>query len=209
MRPTTFLLGLCSTLAFATIFQNEQVRITDYPDTTIAPITAGTNSTWRSYPPNSTELSYKGRWDSHHISYWTAPGLKFGFQGSQLAVTFGNWTTPGVLIAYRIGGLDWELSNVTCNSTNLLADSVAMGFDSSSPQTFELRVTSWGYGVQIQDVHVNSGRLIKIPDYTRRMELIGDSLSAGQYRTLEGISSYTFGLAVCLQLICQDIANMY
>lgn len=84
-----------------------------------------------------------------------------------------------------------------------------MDFDSGSPQTFELRVTNWGYGVQIQNVLVNGGQLIKIPDYTRRMELIGDSLSAGQYRTLEGISSYTFGLAVCLQMIFQDIADMY
>ena len=113
-----------------------------------------------------------------------------------MAISFGNWTSPGVLIAYRIDGLDWQLTNVTANTTHLLADAQQDGFTSDSLQTFEMRVTNWNYGVQIHSVHVSKGQLIKIRDYTRRMELIGDSLSAGQYATLEGIASYSWGLMV-------------
>lgn len=74
------------------------------------------------------------------------------------------------------------------------------GYNLTTPinatQTLELRVTNWAYGVQIASVSVSGGasKLVKIPNYTRTMELIGDSLSAGQYATLEGISSYSWGL---------------
>ena len=54
-------------LTSATILQNGQVRITNYPETEIDP----TAHSWISYPPNATELSYKGRWDSKHISWWS------------------------------------------------------------------------------------------------------------------------------------------
>lgn len=49
-----------------TILQNGQVRITDYPDTQIDP------SAYRftTYPPDASEISYKGRWDANHVSWW-------------------------------------------------------------------------------------------------------------------------------------------
>jgi hypothetical protein len=56
-----------ASLASATIWQNDQVRITDYPDTVIDPSGYQLNS----YPPNATELSYKGRWDSKFISWYS------------------------------------------------------------------------------------------------------------------------------------------
>lgn len=67
------LLSLCATVvAFAsgvpgTILQNGQVRVTDYPNTVIDP----TAYSFKTYPPNAHELSYKGRWDSKHISWWS------------------------------------------------------------------------------------------------------------------------------------------
>ena len=155
---------------------------------------------WRSYSPDAYQISYKGRWDKHHISWWTAPGLKFGFKGEQVAISFGNWTSPGVLIAYRVDGLDWQLTNVTANSKHLLADFQQDGFNADSLSTFEMRVTNWDYGVQIHAVHISGGELFKLKDYSRRMELIGDSLSAGQYATLEGIASYSWGLMVRLMI---------
>lgn len=64
-----------------------------------------------------------------------------------------------------------------------------------SPSSFELRVTNWAYGVQIDSVHVAAGEeLVKIPDFNRTLEIIGDSLSAGQYATYEGLSSWSYGL---------------
>lgn len=207
MKGALFALGACLGLASATILQNGQVRPTDYPNTAI-PAISGYNSTWRTYPPSAEELSYKGRWDDKHISWWSAPGLKFGFQADYLAISFGNYTSEDVLIAYRLDGLDWMLTNVTTSSTHLLISPETTGFNLTTSgngtsgnltepyRTFEMRVTNWAYGVQIQNVHVagGAGRLVRVPEYTRRMELIGDSLSAGQYATLEGISSYSWGL---------------
>lgn len=198
MKTLTLLAGLCS-FACGTILQNGQVRPTDYPNTAIASVSADDPS-WTTYPPNATELSYKGRWDHQHISWWSAPGLKFGFQAQEVAISFGNYTTEGVLVAYRIDGQDWMLSNVTANTTHLFVTPETTGYNLTTPkgalQTFELRVTNWAYGVQISNVHISGGacRLVKIPNYARTMELIGDSLSAGQYATLEGISSYSWGL---------------
>lgn len=53
-----------------TILQNGQVREdTNYPDTRIPTVSAN-GTAWKTYGPNATELSYKGRWDSKHISWW-------------------------------------------------------------------------------------------------------------------------------------------
>lgn len=130
-----------------------------------------------------------------------APGLKFGFQAEQVAISFGNWTSPGVLIAYRLDGQDWMLTDVTVNSTNLLITPETTGYNLTTPkgavQTFELRVTNYALGVQIKNVHVTGGRsrLVKIPDYSRNLQVIGDSLSSGYSDTLEGLSSYAWELA--------------
>jgi hypothetical protein len=62
-----------------------------------------------------------------------------------------------------------------------------------------MRVTNWGYGVQISSVHVAKGeKLIKIPNFGRNIEVIGDSLSSGYSATLEGLSSYAYGAAAGL-----------
>jgi hypothetical protein len=197
--------SICTALAAitcpitATILQNGQVRPNGYPNTTVNAI-SNTDTSWTNYPPGANELSYKGRWDHQYISWWSAPGLKFGFQAHNVAISFGNYTSEGVLLAYRIDGQDWMLTNVTANSTHLFVTPETTGYNLTTPpgaiQTFEMRVTNWAYGVQIECVHVSGGqaKLVKIPNYARTMELIGDSLSAGQYGTLEGISSYSWGL---------------
>ncbi|EOD44803.1 putative gdsl-like lipase acylhydrolase domain protein [Neofusicoccum parvum UCRNP2] len=200
MRVSSLLLAALSlaSSACATILQNGQVRDVSFPDTAIALDNAG-NATWRTYPPNATEIGYKGRWDSKHISWWSrsAPGLKFGFTGDRIAITFGEHTSPGVLIGYRLDGQDWQFTNVTANSTHALVTSATPGFNltSSTSRTFELRVTNWSYGVQIAAVHTSAaGALLALPRAGRTLEIIGDSLSAGQYATYEGLASYAWGL---------------
>lgn len=198
---TNFALAAFAALTSATILQNGQVRTTAYPNITIPAILGDHNSSWTTYGPGASELSYKGRWDEKYISWWSAPGLKFGFRAEQVAISFGNYTSEGVLVAYRLDGLDWMLTNVTANSTNLFITPATTGYNLSTPangpRTLELRVTNWAYGVQIKAVHLAGGRaeLVKVPDYSRRMEIIGDSLSSGYTDTLEGISSYAWGLA--------------
>ncbi|THY71362.1 SGNH hydrolase, partial [Aureobasidium pullulans] len=200
--------ALAPLLASATILQNGQVRDIVFPDTSIASVTS--NSNWTSFSPNASQISYKGRWDEKHISWWSAPGLKFGFTGDKVAISFGQYTSQAVLIAYRFAGQDWLFTNVTANSTHQLIDASTVGFNlttqSQKPQTFELRVTNYAYGVQIAGVHLSKGaKLIKIPNYSKKIEIIGDSLSAGQYGTYEGISSYAWGLAEGLGNVEFDI----
>ncbi|KAH0284809.1 acetylxylan esterase [Aureobasidium namibiae CBS 147.97] len=197
---------LAPVLASATILQNGQVRDTVFANTSIASV----NSNWTSYPPNTTEISYKGRWDTQHISWWSAPGLKLGFTGDKLAISFGQHTSQGVLVTYRFAGQDWMFSNVTANSTHQFVDASTLGFDltlqTQRPQTFELRVTNYAYGVQIAGVHVaEHARLVQIPNFGAKIEVIGDSLSAGQYATYEGISSYAWGLGAGLGNVEFDI----
>jgi hypothetical protein len=66
-------------------------------------------------------------------------------------------------------------------------------------QTFELRVTNWAYGVQISGAHLSAnGKLIQLPDFPKTIEVIGDSLSSGYTDTLEGLSSYAWGVGESL-----------
>ncbi|POS72715.1 acetylxylan esterase [Diaporthe helianthi] len=181
-----------------TILQNGQIRLTDYADTRINP--AGYN--FNTYLPNATEISYKGRWDSKYVSWWSAPGIKFGYTGQTVAVSFGNLTSDGVLVGYRIAGLDWQFTNVTAGGTHLLVTKDKPDSNLTypiSPVSFELRVTNWAYGIQLAAVHVAGGEeLVRIPDYGRRVELIGDSLTSGMYTTYEGLSSFGYGIGAGL-----------
>jgi len=182
----------------AVILQNGQVRDTHYLDTQIQNMGSGWNSTaWTTYGANASELSYKGRWDSQHISWWAAPGLKFAFEGQDVAITFGQYTSNNVLVAYRVGGLDWQFTNITTNATHHLVSAATSGLNLTRqdqlPLTFEMRVTNWGYGVQISAVHLSAGsKLIKIPNFSRAIEFIGDSLTAGMYSTYETFSGFGY-----------------
>ena len=63
------LLTLFTSITSGTILQNGQVRELNHPNTLIA--TVGSNSSeWRTYGPNATEISWKGRWDSKHRGWW-------------------------------------------------------------------------------------------------------------------------------------------
>jgi hypothetical protein len=67
------LFPLCGTIATlanaisATILQNGQPRITNYPNTAIDPV----KYSFKTYLPSASELSYKGRWDSKYNSWWS------------------------------------------------------------------------------------------------------------------------------------------
>ena len=56
-----------ASVASGTILQNGQPRITDYPNTMIDPA----EYAFQTYLPGVPEISYKGRWDSKYISWWS------------------------------------------------------------------------------------------------------------------------------------------
>lgn len=93
-------------------------------------------------------------------------------------------------------------TNVTAGATHLFVSPETPGIELTgpiSPVTFEMRVTNWAYGVQIDKVHVAAGeKLVKIPDYPRRVEFIGDSLSAGMYNTYEALAGFAYGVGAGL-----------
>ena len=106
------------------------------------------------------------------------------------------------MVAYRIGGLDWSFTNITTSATHLFVTTDTPGSNLTwpiNPMTFELRVTNWAYGIQIDSVHVASGeKLVKIPDYGRNVEFIGDSLTSGMYTTYEAFSGFGYGIGAGL-----------
>ncbi|KAI2886200.1 CAZyme family CE2 [Aspergillus niger] len=176
--------------ASATILQNGQVREDPYPGQ--AKAISLDNGSWRTYQPDASEIAYKGRWDSKHVSWWSLPGIKLGFTGEQLAVSFGPQTSEGVLLAYRIDGLDWQFSNVTANSTYQFAGSWTPGLDLSKNNTFEMRVQLAGVSV------ASDSQLVTVPQYNKTVEIIGDSFASGQYGTYEGLSSWAYNYAAGL-----------
>src|SRR5690606_31017052 len=91
-------------------------------------------------------------------------------------------------------GQDWQFTNVTAGQTHQLISSRPLTDDpSKTPTSFELRVTNWAYGVQIAGVHIpKNERLYRIPDFPKRLEVIGDSLSAGMYASYESLSSWAY-----------------
>ncbi|KAI8176489.1 hypothetical protein K4K54_008098 [Colletotrichum sp. SAR 10_86] len=196
--PSLATLMLCASAVTATILENGRPRITNFPDTkeNLA------DGQYEAYNADAEEISYKGRWDSKMISWWAGPGIKFGFTGQSVAITFGNETINNTLVAYRIAGLDWMHTNVTAGATHLFVSPETPGIELTgpiSPVTFEMRVTNWAYGVQIDKVHVAAGeKLVKIPDYPRRVEFIGDSLSAGMYNTYEALAGFAYGVGAGL-----------
>jgi hypothetical protein len=107
-----------------------------------------------------------------------------------------------VLVGYRIGGLDWQFTNATAGGTHLLVSPSTRGVNETAPfdpLTFELRVTNWAYGVQIEAVHVAAGeKLVGVRPYGRRVEVIGDSLASGMYTSYEGLSSWGYAMAAGL-----------
>ncbi|RYP02888.1 hypothetical protein DL764_005544 [Monosporascus ibericus] len=185
-------------LVEGTILQNGQVRDTNFPNTKVDI----TDYDFETYPADAPELSYKGRWDSMKVSWWAAPGLVFGFTGDRVAITFGELTTNRTLIGYRIAGMDWIFTNVTAGATHLVVTPDTPGVHDGypvNPLRFEFRVSNWGYGVQIDKVHVGKGeRLVKIPNYSRSIEFIGDSLTAGMWQSYEALSSFAHGVGAGL-----------
>lgn len=81
-------------------------------------------------------------------------------------------------------------TNVTAGGTHLLVSPTTPG-SAGYPRTFELRVTNWAYGVQINAVHVARGeKLVQLAQNSRHIEFIGDSLTSGMFQSYEGLSSW-------------------
>ncbi|KAL4908621.1 hypothetical protein BDW74DRAFT_175304 [Aspergillus multicolor] len=188
------LLFLAISLAAATILENGQPRLDPYPGQAEL-LENGVDDGWNTYDADSEEISYKGRWDEEHISWWSTPGIKFAFTGEKLALSFGEHTDNGVLVAYRVGGQDWQFSNVTADDTYQFVGPETTGVDLreySEQQTFELRVQLEGVSVE------PDAAIYKIEPFPKMVEVIGDSLSSGDYATYEGLSSWAYLFAAGL-----------
>ncbi|KAI9373476.1 SGNH hydrolase-type esterase domain-containing protein [Aspergillus egyptiacus] len=184
------LVALSLTLSFclATILDNGQPRRDPYPGQAIL-LEDGVDAGWNTYGPDAEEISYKGRWDDQYISWWSAPGVKFAFTGQKLALGFGKHTVNGVLVAYRIGGQDWEFANVTANEVHQFIGPWTTGINLTAPsaqKTFELRV-------QLAAVSVEADAAIyKVEPFSKMVEITGDSLSCGDFASYEALSSWAY-----------------
>lgn len=190
----THLFGLLafSLSATATILENGQERLDPWPGQ--AP-QIDLDDSWKTYEADEPEVAFKGRWDSQHVSWWSAPGIKTEFTGNKLAVSFGPKTSDGALVAYRVGNLDWQYSNVTADSTyQFIGEESNLGdIPLETGKVFEMRVTNWGIGVQIASVSSGSDAQLNVPPkFDKKVEVIGGSVAAGQYGTYETLSSWSW-----------------
>ncbi|KAJ5151143.1 Esterase SGNH hydrolase-type subgroup [Penicillium canariense] len=113
---------------------------------------------------------------------------------SQLAVSFGPSTTDGVLVAYRLGSLDWQFSNVTAAATyQFIGDWTGLSTEEvHEKKTFEMRVQIDGVAT------AGDAELTVPPRFKKKVEIIGGSLATGQYGTYETISGWAFLFAAGL-----------
>lgn len=65
MRVVQYLFTFFLALVSATILENGQERKNPYPGQ-VSKINL--DNSWKSYQPDASEISYKGRWDSKHVS---------------------------------------------------------------------------------------------------------------------------------------------
>lgn len=72
MRVIHCLLAFTLALTSATILENGQVRENSYPGQVSA---IDLDDSWRTYEPDAPEISYKGRWDSKHVSCMSTPHI--------------------------------------------------------------------------------------------------------------------------------------
>ncbi|OOQ88723.1 acetylxylan esterase [Penicillium brasilianum] len=117
-----------------------------------------------------------------------APGIKVEFTGDKLAVSFGPSTTDGVLVAYRLGSLDWQFSNVTADATYQFVGNWTELNDEEirEKKIFEMRVQIAGVAT------ANNAELTVPPKFDKKVEIIGGSIASGQYGTYETISSWAY-----------------
>lgn len=129
---------------------------------------------------------------------YRAPGIRFGFTGDDVAITFGNYTQPGTLVGYRVSGMDWQFTNVTGGATHQFTSAETPGVNETypfNPNVFEMRVSNWGYGVQVDKIHVSEGKSISKPGVRpRTIEFIGDSLTSGMYASYETLFGFAYGV---------------
>ncbi|KAL4867982.1 hypothetical protein BDV12DRAFT_186266 [Aspergillus spectabilis] len=194
MRVVLFFLLLISS-TIATILENGQPRLDPYPGQAHLLENGVDEKNWKTYGADAEEISYKGRWDEKHISWWSAPGVKFAFTGEKLALSFGEHTVNSVLVAYRIGGQDWQFANVTANDAYQFVGPWTTGVnltESTVKRTFELRVQLAGIAV------APDAAVYQIKPFPKMVEVIGDSLSSGDFATYEGLSSWAYLFAAGL-----------
>lgn len=101
-------------------------------------------------------------------------------------------------MGYRLSGMDWEFTNVTAGGTHQFISESTPGVNETEPfdpNVFEMRVSNWGYGVQVDKVHVSEGESIeKLAPRPRSIEFIGDSLTSGMYASYESLFSFAYGV---------------
>lgn len=91
--------GAVLSLVSSTILQNGQVRITSYPNTVIDP----TRYKWKTYPQSAHEISYKGRWDSKFISWWSwVVASAFPLHGDFFLLELNQLNEVGDALVFRL-----------------------------------------------------------------------------------------------------------
>jgi len=119
--------------------------------------------------------------------------LKFAYTGDNVAITFGNYTDPGVLLAWRIDGQDWLFANVTPSATYQFVDSQSVGANLTN-------VGTTGQASLLKIVLDDNTNVAKDPDVrVQSHELVSESdRSDESLLTMMRVGLLVFRLIKCL-----------
>ncbi|CAG7938947.1 unnamed protein product [Penicillium olsonii] len=187
MRVIHCLLAFTLALTSATILENGQVRENPYPGQVSA---IDLDDSWRTYEPDAPEISYKGRWDSKHVSSCSQLRPEYHpRRAGRLSVRRSSMPQAHRLRFNSVGSLDWQFSNVTADATYQFVgpwSELADGEEIPDKNVFEMRVQIAGVAV------ASDAALSQPPKFEKKIEIIGGSLASGQFATYETLSSWSF-----------------
>ncbi|PSS11032.1 hypothetical protein PHLCEN_2v3328 [Hermanssonia centrifuga] len=130
-------------------------------------------------------IFYHGRWDRAPGTWWASSGLKLNIDGLQsLTLRLGeNTTSPSVPVGFSLDYEPFVTVNISTGSNSIPLKDISS--TKRNEKSSVLRITSQGWQdnrMNLESIVLNSGaKLLPYTPSKLAFQVIGDSLSAGQY----------------------------
>ncbi|KAI0263290.1 SGNH hydrolase-type esterase domain-containing protein [Gloeopeniophorella convolvens] len=133
-------------------------------------------------PHDDPLIHYHGRWDASPGTWWAGSGFKLHAEGlTSLALTLGpHTTTPNAAIGVSVDYAPFTSLNVSAGAANAIPLPPPT---SSRTRVVRVNVEGWQNNrINLAGLVVNAGaRLVEYTPQRLAFQVIGDSLSAGQF----------------------------
>ncbi|KAG4091710.1 hypothetical protein H8356DRAFT_1707192 [Neocallimastix lanati (nom. inval.)] len=153
--------------------------------------------------PNDPYLYYVGRWNNNNITQWAGSGFKFDFSGTSFTFVSGEKSYPLVEIGYSIDYQEMQYKNITIGENVIVSDL------KDTDHNIQMYVTNVQYSfIQMDKIIVdNNSKIHKYEPLETYVQVIGDSLSAGQYCPNEALDAWAFLLGKAMNVEVDVIAK--